>query len=239
MATLVEEISDLKTQAKNRRDLKRYERAVSILNKAISLAEKNIEIHELRRQLAEELADCYGLLGGVQRRWALDKDYCNERDLHLCESIRADDNAWKYESGDYGVVNSYGMLNRLISRLLYAPDSLFTKAVTSFGDNVAPLNVRVELEKAYEAIEAQLAQPRRDDYWAMADLALVTVLLDKGDPISAYAAFVAKSPPDYAYKSVTDVLGPLAELEWPVAPALKIAIQYVEARFKRFSAYDL
>jgi hypothetical protein len=233
MPTLVDEISDLKTQAKNRRDLKRYERAVSILNEAIGLAERSLEIQELRRRLAEELADCYGLLGGVQRRWALDPNYRDERALHLRESIRAYDNAWKYESGDYGVVNSYGMLNRLISRLLYDKDSLFVDAVTSFGNDVAPLNVRAKLEKAREAIEAQLVQARRDDCWAAADFALVTVLLEKADPISAYASFVSTSPPAYAYKSVVDVLRPLAELEWRVAPALKDAIAYVEERFAR------
>jgi hypothetical protein len=41
MPTLVDEISVLKTQAKNRRDLKRYECVVSILNKVIGLAERS------------------------------------------------------------------------------------------------------------------------------------------------------------------------------------------------------
>lgn len=229
MATASDEIIALKTQAKNRRDLRRYDRATEILKRAIEIAKSNLPNEGLRSRMAEELADCYGLLGGVQRRWALESDGA-ERRLHLAESIRAYDAAWEYETDDYGVVNSYGMVNRLVSRVLLNSDSLFTEDVTDFGEGVAPLAMREELEKAAQRIGSQLARPRRDDYWAAADLALVNVLLEKQDPISAYAGFIQKSPPDYAFKSVLDVVRPFAQLKWKLAETFQELTTYLEQR---------
>jgi len=229
MATVSDEILALKTQAKNRRDLRRYPRAVEILERAIEIAKGNFANAELRSRMAEELADCYGLLGGVERRWALESDG-EEREEHLRKSSQAYDAAWKYESGDYGVVNSYGMVNRLVSRLLLKPDSLFVDGVSEFGKDVEPLSLREELEQARRRIEAQLARPRRDDYWAAADLALVNLLLEKQDPASAYAGFIQKSPPDYAFKSVLDVLRSFANLQWKLAKTFAEVIVYLEQR---------
>lgn len=232
MATISDEIRSLKTQAKNRRDLQRYGPAVNILMRAIALATTHFADGELRGQMAEELADCNGLLGGVQRRWALESNG-EERKLHLVESIRAYDTAWEFESGDYGVVNSYGMVNRLVSRLLIAPHSLFAEGVTYFSEDVQPLAVRAKLQEAGQKIEAQLARPRRDDYWAAADLALVNVLLEKQEFHSAYSGFLEKSPPDYAFKSVLDVLRPLSELKWKLADTLTKLTVYLEERAPR------
>lgn len=229
MATVSDEILALKTQAKNRRDLRRYGKAVEILERAIELAKNNINNEELRSQMAQELADSYGLLGGVERRWALESDG-EERKGHLEKSIRAYDTAYKYESGDYGVVNSYGMLNRLVSRLLLKPESLFMEGMSEFGKDVEPLSMREKLEEARRNIEAQLSRPRRDDYWAAADLALVNVLLEEQDPISAYAAFIQKSPPNYAFKSVLDVVRPFAQLQWKLAETFATLTTYLEQR---------
>ena len=229
MATVSDEILALKTQAKNRRDLRRYGKAVEILERAIELAKNNINNEELRSQMAQELADSYGLLGGVERRWASESDG-EERKEHLDKSIRAYDAAYKYESGDYGVVNSYGMLNRLVSRLLLKPESLFAEGVSGFGKDVEPLPMREKLEEARRNIEAQLSRPRRDDYWAAADLALVNVLLEKQDPISAYAGFIQRSPPNYAFKSVLDVVRPFAQLEWKPAETFEALTTYLERR---------
>lgn len=227
MSTVLDEIRNLKTQAKNRRDLRRYDSAARILERAISLATGYMSDGELRGQMAEELADCNGLLGGVQRRWALESDG-EERSLHLVDSIQAYDAAWGFESGDYEVVNSYGMVNRLVSRLLLIPDSLFAKGITDFGKKVQPLAMRTQLEEACRLVEGQLARPRRDDYWALADLALINVLLEKQEAVPAYAGFLEKSPPDYAVKSVLDVLRPLAGLTWKLTDKLKEVVVYLE-----------
>ena len=75
MSDVTERIVDLKTQAKNRRDLKRWDRAAALLKQAIGVAEKeynSTSAPEWRAMMASELADCWGILGGVERRWALD-----------------------------------------------------------------------------------------------------------------------------------------------------------------------
>lgn len=229
MTTITDEIRSLKTQAKNRRDLRRYDRAVQILDRAIELAKENLENPELVYRMAEELADCYALLGGVQRRWALQAQSAEERVLHLAASIRAYDAAWKFESNDkYRVVNSYGMVNRLVSRLILKPESLKSEGKTNFGENGQSFDIRVALEEAKHDIEEQLALPRRDDYWAAADLALVKLLLEEEEPAAAYARFLAKTPPDYAFRSVLEVLRPLSELKWPLAEKFKQASTYLE-----------
>ena len=233
MPGILDEIIKLKTQAKNRRDWRKYDRAVLIIKDAIALAKGDFEKGQLQSQMAEQLADCYGLLGGVERRWALESADVEDRKQHLVESARAYDNAWAFEQGDYSIVNSYGMLNRLISRLLLEPDSLFSNDTREFGDGLVPLAIREELEIASKRIQEQSALPRQDDYWAAADLALVDVLLEKQDAVSAYASFVEKSPPDYAFKSVLDVLRPLATLQWRVAEQLQNAVKYLDQRAPR------
>ena len=233
MPTLIEQIRELKTQAKNRRDLQRYDRAVNILEKAIDLARGQLEVPELRRQLASELADLYGLLGGVQRRWALESSDLKQRKEHLLDSIRAYDAGWTFESGSYGIENSYSMLNRLVSRILLDPSCL-EGGLKDWGEKTRPTDVRKDLEEVEATLRSQLEGARRDDYWAAADWALVDLLLGKAkDASSAYALFNSKSPPDYAYGSVLDVLRPLAELDLPVGAALKEAVLMLEDRMAK------
>jgi hypothetical protein len=230
-------ILDLKTQAKNRRDDKRYDLAVPILENAISVAKAHLDNPGMQNSMAEQLADCYGLLGGVERRWALSTNSAADRDTHLRKSIKAYDEAWnKFESGDYGLKTSYGMMNRLVSRLLLKPASLDEQAESEFGEGVTPLAVRQALGDARGLIESQLKL--RDDWWAAADLALAKLLLREGDPARAYAGFLEKSPPDYALKSVLDILQPLADLSWPLASALTQAKAVIEAAAKKLATAE-
>lgn len=233
MPTIFEQIVDLKTKAKNRRDLGRYERATAFANEAISLAKKDLTVPQLRSKIASELADCYGLLGGIERRWALESNASAEhRADHLRKSVRAYDEAWGFESGDYGVLSSYGMVNRLVSRILADPRALSSGHVTDLGDGADPMEVRVWLDKARETLD----NSKRSDFWADADLALVKLLLGEGDPAGTYAAFNEKSPPDYAYNSALDVLRPLSESGLPVQEALAEAVTLLEARLARLRA---
>lgn len=244
MSTVIDQIRELKTRARNRRDLGRWDTAAKFLDNAISLAKpelKDLEASEggdatFRRQLASELADCYGLLGGVERRWSLDlkdKGDKGHDQEHLRKSIAAYDKSWDFEKGDYGLLNSYGRVNRLVSRLLFSPSSL-QGGNLDCGDSIEKVDVRKELEFALDAITKQLAVPRRDDYWAAADWALLMLLLEKESNAEvAYARFDSKSPPGYAYSSVLDVLRPLANSEMTVATQLSDAVVHLEARFKR------
>jgi hypothetical protein len=235
MATIFDAIVDLKTKAKNRRDLERYDRAAAFVQEAITLAKKELGTPEFRAKMASELADCYGLLGGIERRWALVADSPEKHvGEHLRKSVTAYDEAWSYESGDYGISSSYGMVNRLVSRVLADPNALKEGYVTDLGEAIEPLAVPVALEEAREKIEA--SRRAESDYWAAADLALVQLLLGKGDPAGLYAKFIEKSPPDYAYKSTLDVLRPLSERDSAVKADLQEAVKLLSARLARLQA---
>ena len=100
---VLKRIGDLKTQAKNRRDLKRYDRAVHLLEDAIEIARTEYDeatnLPDWRATLASELADCWGILGGIERRWAEASNIAAERAEHLRKSVHAYDQGFGYEFG--------------------------------------------------------------------------------------------------------------------------------------------
>ena len=248
MQDQLDAILDLKTKAKNRRDLKRYKAAVSILDKAIRRAKEGLydaKTSSSKSRFAKELSDCYGMQGGIHRRWGieayddvespLDSVQAKKlKDLHLAKSIEAYDEGFMYESNaDYGIIDSYNLVNRLVSRLLYDPTWLESKP-KDVPTDIKPLakeehqdNVRVQLHSAAKIIREQLKLPRRRDIWALADLALVSVLLnEEGDSWgSAYSDFVAAVPPSYAYESAISALQPLAKLNIPPKRKLTKALE--------------
>jgi len=240
MDNLLQTIRELKTKAKNRRDLKRYESAATILDRAIALTEGDLtatDSPDWKAQLASELSDCFGLLGGVYRRWGLESEIPEERILHLRQSVEAYTRGCNLEVvEEYHIVNSYNMVNRLVSYILMKPDSLADSPAQANPALNDPLNVREELEKAEEAIRYQLREKRRGDIWALADFALVRLLLEKDDPSPAYAEFNAQSPPDYAYESALSTLRPMAELNFPAASRCHEAAQLLESKLSQLQS---
>jgi hypothetical protein len=235
--TSIQRMRELKTEAKNRRDrgLRGYPRAVELLHDAIALGNTELASSgdaKVQGQLAVELADCHGLLGGVERRWALDGP-AEDRAAHLRASISAYDDGFTLEVDQrYGIVNSYNRVNRLLVRLVLQPDLLDRSGTVDLGGGTVPLDVRQELAATATAIADQLAGPRRGDHWAMADLALIQVLLDQADAVTAYARFNAASPPDYVYTSVLAGLRPLADLPLSSASRIGKAISSLETKLQ-------
>lgn len=252
MSDQLQTIVNLKTKAKNRRDRRRYRIAVSILEKAITLAKEGLTSTQTtaarKSEFAEQLSDCYGMQGGIYRRRSLEaaerlresneQERAEQEPSDLVKSIEAYDEGFSYESHeDYGIVNSYNLVNRLVSRILYDPTWLsneFPQMLPPPKDD-GPLNMKDELEHAKEVLGKQLKLARRGDIWAFADQALVTLLLGEDDPVSAYAEFIAASPPDYAYVSAISALEPLAETLSKISKTenvsknLKEALQQLEA----------
>jgi hypothetical protein len=227
MSDVTERIVELKTQAKNRRDLKRWDRAAGFLKQAIELAEgehHSTTAREWRQTMAAELADCWGMLGGLERRWALDpKSNEAERVEHLERSIEAYDKGYEYEqeSSSSGT-STYNNLNRLLARLFRHPELLKTDEKAAGGT----MNVTAELEKIAE----QISRRATDSVWTAADMALLDVLLERRDAASAYGAFERMRPPDFARQSVLDVLIPLAKLPLRTAAGLRDAVRLLGAR---------
>jgi tetratricopeptide (TPR) repeat protein len=233
MEDLLQVVRELKTKAKNRRDLGRYPAAIAILEEAVQALETELAgttLAERRAQLAAELADCYGLLGGIHRRWGLSDS--QKRASQLLESFNAYDKGYEmYEAHEeYKIAISYNRLNRLVSYLLFDPVSL--DGPPAHLPNDQTLSVKAELEKAGDILRQQLLLERRGDIWALADLALVNLLLDRGTAASAYAEFIAASPPNYCYDSALSVLHSLAELELPMKAKLNEAVKLLEAKLQ-------
>ena len=224
MSDVTQRLVDLKTQAKNRRDLGRWERAAVLLKQAIDLAEeeyRSTKADEWRTTMASELADCWGMIGGVQRRWAFDSSDPNERNKHLDLSIEAYDKGYFYEQKSSSDRSStYNMLNRLLVRLLR--DSSMLTADPREGT----MDVRAELEKVAQRIGGGAP----DNVWTAADMALLNVLLQRQDAASAFAAFEHLKPPDFARQSALDVIAPLAKLDLPMSSALQEAERRLAAR---------
>jgi hypothetical protein len=237
MSDLLQRVRELKTQAKNRRDLKRYDRAVTLLKQAISLAHKEYETTSLsdqRATLVSELADCWGIWGGVERRWALDPSSdAAQRTAHLRHSIASYDEGFRYESDPLldSDKKTYNRLNRLVVRLLLDPERLTANGNAADQELSGTLNVRSELE----AIAEQIKKQGTDSVWTAADLALLNVLLGHQDAASAYATFEKKDPQDFACQSALDVVAPLAAINLPTAVELKSAEQRLTALRNRLN----
>jgi hypothetical protein len=220
---VIERIHDLKTQAKNRRDMRRWQRAVSLLQEAIALGTEEFGnargLPEWQARMAAELADCWGILGGVERRWAF--ELAGDKRLrleHLDRSIAAYDEGYRYEQMDPGRQSTYNRLNRLIVRLLRDPQVLADDRGVASREAV---DVRAELE----ALADEIGGRSIDNAWSALDVALLNVLLGRQDAASAYAPFERMRAPDFARQSALDVVAPLAELDLPAGPELRRAEQ--------------
>lgn len=232
MTEALDDIKRLKTQAKNRRDRGQYDRAVRVLKEAISRGEKAKSETKSEtsdwKGLTAELADCYGIMGGVYRRWALQTGSSTERSEYLRQSFLAYDEGYRLDSDPrYGSASSYNMLNRLISMIFLQPRLLSSSQ-----------EVETELAKQSSKLRQDLQETRKfikkfeapHDYWALADLALLDLFLDAADPVRAYASFNAESPPDFAYESALSVLVPLSQLELPMSSHLAEAVTLLKNR---------
>jgi hypothetical protein len=233
MKSPIEQILDLKTDAKNQRDrgLKGYPRALVRLNSAIRLAQEGLtatSVTDAVRQLTKELADCNGMVGGIERRWGIEGEE-GERVKHLAAACIAYDEGYRHEWDDkYGTPATYNLVNRLTSRLLIERKLLDTDHVVDLGMGVEPINVRSQLIDAMARIEEHLAN--KGNFWAEADLALLRVLAGGADATTAYAPFFALSPPDFAFVSALDGLRPLASTNLPTASSLQAAVALLTSR---------
>jgi hypothetical protein len=216
MSDITQTIIELKTQAKNRRDLKRWDRAAALIMEAIGLAEteyNSTEAREWRVKMAIELADCWGILGGLERRRALEPASGGaQRQEHLRRSIDAYDKGYEYEKEALGSGNStYNQLNRLLVRLLACDGTV---------------DLRAEFEKLrpkLATVAEQISSRPIDNVWSAADMALLNILLGRQDAATAYAPFERMQPPDFARQSALEMLIPLAKLDLPNAKALRDA----------------
>jgi hypothetical protein len=205
--------------------MRRWPRAVSLLREAITLGAEEFgaagERPEWRARIAAELADCWGFLGGVERRWAFALPGDPPLRLnHLDRSVAAYDEGYRYERMVPGTRSTYNRLNRLIVRLLRDPHTMERdgNAAVDAGET---MDVRRELETLADEIGGRGI----GDTWSALDMALLNVLLARQDAASAYAPFERMRAPDFARQSALDLVAPLAKLDLPAGPELRRAEQ--------------
>jgi hypothetical protein len=226
MAEIIGETRSLKNLARNQSDAGNGETAATTLQHAIDLLEAALT--ERQRQLdnaeggivagetpekvfAAELADLYGMLGGVRRKQG-----------DLVGSITAYDQGFKYEADPrYGIVNTYNALNRLVTRVLLKPGCLLDPE--AFRGELEFVDVPRSLSELQRELKQEVDGARSNDFWAAGDLAFTCAL--KGDVQGAVEGFqrfksCSPPPPAKAYRAYSDWMGEVARLDTPRKEAL-------------------
>jgi hypothetical protein len=149
-------------------------------------------------EIARQLADCWGMLGGVYRAAG---ELSNAKDAY-------DTGAVYEKSPRFRILNTYNQVNRLVVRILEQPDLL-----SPAGDVVTDLPerrdvpMRALLREMADEIERQLHEGRPDRPWALADLLMVRVLGELEGVGAALAALDESSANDtFPYESTLKVV---------------------------------
>lgn len=214
----LEEVRSLKASAKSARDDDDWEGAIADLEEALDhLNRMAATSTPMPSWLASELADTYGMIGGIQKRWGLLLDG-GERQHHLKASLEAYDEGFRYEQDlQPNDANTYNRINRLVGRVLLDPHVL-----QQDGDAAAGL--AEELRKAEEILLEQIGLARQKDPWAHADLGTVQLLLDSPDALSTLRALDRLRPQAFVYDSALTTLDSLSEVASDLRPNLAQAV---------------
>ena len=203
---ILKKVERLRRSANRKREVNSkegVEESKSLLNKAVETLESGITAEQTddeKRVLAQRLYQCYGSLGGTWRDSALVAPK-SERNQILDHSIRFYDKGFLIESGKQfpglKFADSFNLVQRLVVRVLKIPQSL----QTDYEGTVEGLNVIQEIKAAEEKVIEQLSNERRDDPWAMADLAQLRILQGEQDYKTAWREFAEEIRDDYVYES--------------------------------------
>ena len=224
-----EEVRALKASAKSARANENWQFAIEELDRAVELLVGRLPdaTGRTRAELASELADSFGMIGGIERRWGLSLAGA-DRHRHLQASVDAYDHGFSHEQDlETNVASTYNRINRLVGRVLLNPHVLDT-------DDTAP-DVVEELGSAEEILVEQLSSVRVGDPWGYCDLGLIRVLRGTTDALSTYHELDRLRPPKFVYESALATLEPLAEVASDLRPDLPTAVAQMQ-RAARYAA---
>jgi len=196
------QVKRLKDKAKANRDFGDLEEALDHLREATGLLEPHAENTEYRTKIRQELADCYGMMGGIYRRQGKLEEAGNKyrRGLH-------------YEDDD-----SYNLSNSVVIPILIDPLRLESQ------------QTKTRIEDGITIVQEQVRGRRKDEWWAWADLGLFNLLQgNKKAALEAYSQFgkVGARPQDY--ESTILVLNNLLDkLQTAGSPSVKSVAESVE-----------
>lgn len=129
--------------------------------------EVGAEGSESETEVAKQLADCWGVLGGV---WRAQGELASAREAY--------DKGYRYESSRrFNILATYNRVNRLIVRILQNPELLADPPplITDMEEHERKTMPEL-LGEAAEEIKRQMHAGRQDKAWAAADLAMVRLL---------------------------------------------------------------
>jgi tetratricopeptide (TPR) repeat protein len=186
-------------------ELQQREAALSALSTSIPASSTSIPASDDRRELAIRLADCYGPLGGIERRAgryrsALDY-YQRGRELELNPS--------------YGINSTYNRVQWIVMQIMVDPSSL------ERSDGV--------VKDARDMLEL-LSGKKVQDAWTSADVILLSALLGERRRLRrAWDSLVGTEPTQDVYKSGLLILQELASL-LPGRELLPYAIELYQSK---------
>jgi DNA-binding transcriptional MerR regulator len=163
-------------------------------------------------EIAKQLADCWGVLGGIYRA---------EGDDQLRHAKQAYDTGFTYEGCKrFNLPSSYNRVNRLVVRILETPGLLVEPLPLVMDVSEAERKTMPALlAEAEEEIDRQLRNRLREDdrAWAYADLAMVRLLGGLKDVDYALGNLDENCKNDsYPYESTLKVIRELLQRELPI-----------------------
>jgi len=197
------DIKELKQKATGVRNLGRYSQALNMFDKAITGLKTLEESGRLDKYEASnvraELADTYGMKGGVYRRWV---ELPNHLDLALEQ----------YRKGLE--------IERIDKRSTYNASNVISLAITQ---DRKPLDVGLleELDRVIQRLEVETKGDRADEFWAWADLAQFYLLRnDAPRARSGYKQALERGPTAEERQRYVDILRGLAQATQASSPEL-------------------
>lgn len=196
---VLRKVKHLKENAKTNRDFEDYGYALNNLNDAIDLLFKSfnystpssIESSEYEMSIKKELADCYGMKGGIYHRLAKKSDF--EENIRKAVNMYLEGLKYEDETGD-----SYNLTNSIVTPILLDPANLEKQ--------------QKKIQEKLAIVQEQVLGKRKDQWWAWADLGLFKLLCnDKEGALDAYKQFKRVGARAQDYKSVVSVLSSLWE----------------------------
>ena len=194
--------------------LPRVQRAIDLLSAELQRFQNKennppADVIEERNEIARYLSDCYGKRAGLYRR-----NTQFDKALESCLLGCALEQDPKYQ-----IVDSYNLTNTLAYALLVDPAALEAK--------------QKELLHVAETVDKQIQQKRGDQWWAWADLALLSLFTRSPEKArNAYSKFKDLGARDEDYTSTIEVLQQcsdrLAVAAPDVAGSIATAIEFLE-----------
>lgn len=185
------------------RDDNEFGKARTLIEKAIERLEKTFgelegldagalnEVQlEALRFVAQELADAHGIAGGLCRRL-----YSDQLHAGLQDTIRHYERGAELESR-YEIPSSYNLVNYIVSRVQNGESTTSMKDLT---------------KKAAERVAQLVLGPKRGDWWALADLGLISSLnFNEVGANESYSELKKSKAPKWVFESITRVINEVA-----------------------------